>query len=123
VSYDEGQTVWSRAWVLLFAAVSALLLLAIPFLTFKQWSIAAALGFGLLESVGLLRHRDRLPPLTFIVRRYVPEWLTFVIAGFFVGVAGGYWFDFAHPFRLGGLLALYSWVVEHFVVTYEEGGS
>ncbi len=39
--------------------------------------IAWALAFGFLEWRGLAHPSDGLPPLTQVVRRYVPAWLVF----------------------------------------------
>lgn len=119
MSYDEADVQWNILFVCAFAVVAILLLFLLPFMPFKTWSAFAAVGFGTFEAIGVRRHRDRLPPLTYIARRYLPRWLTFVIIGAGVGVAGGYWFGFAHPLALGALFGLHGWLLNHFDVTYD----
>lgn len=118
MSYDEADVRWDRAFVALFAVAALAWLAAIPFVTPRVWVLGAGGTFALLEAIGLRRHRDRLPPLTYITRRYLPRWLTATLVGFFAGLAGGYWFGMAHPIQLASLFALYSWLEEHFDVTY-----
>lgn len=119
MAYDEQDTEWNVLFVCAFAFLAALSLFLLPFVSFKTWTIAAGGLFAVFEAIGLRRHHDRLPPLTFITRRYVPRWLTFVVIGAGVGVAGGYWFGFAHPLALGALLGLHGWLMNHFTVTYD----
>jgi hypothetical protein len=59
------------------------------------WFALTLIGFAILEAVGLRREGDEWPPLTYVIRRYLPAWL------FFAG--------------LGGLVG---WLVWHFVATY-----
>lgn len=124
MSYDEGEVRWSRPFVVVFALVAIASLCALPFVSAGLWLAVAGGAFALLEAIGLRRHGDALPPLTFISRRYLPRWATVTIVGFFVGLAGGVWLGFAHPWAIAALLALYSWAESHFDVTYDsEGGT
>lgn len=59
------------------------------------WAALAALGFAVLEFLGLRREGDAWPPLTYVIRRYVPAWLLFAAGGGLVG-----------------------WLVWHFIATY-----
>jgi hypothetical protein len=58
------------------------------------WALGTLGVFALLEWRGLRREGDEHPPLTHVIRRYVPAWLFF--AGF-----GGFavWF----LFHIGGM--------------------
>lgn len=122
MSYDEADVQWNRVFVLLFVAATVAWLCAIPFVSMRTFVVGAGGTFALLEALGLRHHRDRLPPLTFITRRYLPRWLTVTVVGFFAGLAGGYWFQLAHPVQLACLFALYSWLESHFDVTYDSDG-
>lgn len=65
-----------------------------------KWLWAAWAGltlafFAVLETIGLRRKGDAWPPLTYVIRRYLPAWLFFA-----------------------GLGALVGWLVWHFIATY-----
>lgn len=47
------------------------------------WAVLVALSFAVLEWIGLRRRNDDLPPLTQVIRRYVPRWLIAVVLGGF----------------------------------------
>lgn len=91
-----------------------------PILAFKPWSICAAALFGLPEAFGVWRRGDRLPPLTFAIRRYVPRWLTFTLINGLVFGAAAYWLGMPHAERFVGLGALQGWLSNHFTVTYDD---
>ncbi|HEV8420529.1 MAG TPA: hypothetical protein VGR13_04165 [Actinomycetota bacterium] len=110
---------WDRRFVWLWGAMAVLLAVAVPFLTFRQWSITAAGGFGLPEAVGVFRRGDRLPPLTFVIRRYVPRWAAFPVINGALFAAAAYWMD-RSPAAYGALGALQGWLLNHFDVTYGE---
>lgn len=38
-------------------------------------------GFFVLEALGLRREGDKRPPLTYVIRRYLPAWLVFAGIG------------------------------------------
>jgi hypothetical protein len=77
-------------------------------------------GFGTLEGIGLWRPHDAYPPLTHVIRRYLPRWAAFTLIYGFTGAAGGTWLGFPHPERLAGLFALLGWFTTHFDVTFDE---
>lgn len=116
---DEDPTRWARWWIALWAIVAGVLLVSAFLVPFRVWSLATAAGFGSMESVGLLRRRDPYPPLTYVLRRFVPRWLTFTAIYAYAGAVGGYWFGWPHPWRLAALLGLLGWLTTHFDVTYE----
>jgi hypothetical protein len=100
--------------------VAIALLVLVFFLPFRWWALAAAAGFGAMEGIGLWRADDAYPPLTHVIRRYVPRWVAFTAICGFTGAAGGVWLGFARPARLFGLLALLGWFTTHFDVAYDE---
>jgi hypothetical protein len=83
------------------------------------WSIAALIGFGTMEGIGVGKVSDRLPPLTDIIREYIPRWLAFALIYFMVGMAGGTWFKFGDRWGLALLTGLLGWLTAHFEVTFD----
>lgn len=59
------------------------------------WALTTLIFFGILEWFGMRQPADDKPPLTFVIRRYVPAWLFF-----------------ASLFGLGG------WLIQHFLFTW-----
>jgi hypothetical protein len=114
---------WARWWLWLWGVV-AVGLIALAFLVpFKRWALAVVIGFGTMEAIGLIRRNDAYPPLTHVIRRYVPRWFAFTAIYGFVGAAGGVWLGFPHPVRLGLLFALLGWLTTHFDVTFDQVGA
>lgn len=105
-------------WVVL----TAILLVSAFFLPFPYWAAAVLVLFGVPEAIGVRRRGDRLPPLTYVVRRYAPRWIVVPVVWAFAGAAGGSWFGFVHPWRLAALFALVGWLTNHFDVTYDGPG-
>lgn len=111
---------WAPWFVVLWGVVAVTALVLMFFLPFKIWSIAAAVGFGTMEGVGLVREKDAFPPLTFLIRRYLPRWLAFAAIYALVGGAGAYWFRISRAERVAGMFALLGWLTAHFDLTYDE---
>lgn len=59
------------------------------------WVALVIAGFAALEWIGLKKEGDAHPPLTYVIRRYIPAWALFT-----------------------GGAALFGWLGWHFVVTY-----
>lgn len=113
---------WAKPWVAMWAVFTAALLGAAFFLPFAYWAGATVVLFGVPEFIGVRHRGDRFPPLTYVVRRYVPRWVVDTVVWGFAGAAGGSWFGFAHPWRVGALFALVGWLTNHFDVTYDGPG-
>jgi hypothetical protein len=111
---------WARWWLWLWGAVATGLLAAVFLIEFKWWAICAAIGFGVMEGVGLLRPHDPYPPLTQVIHKFVPRWVAFTAIYGFVGAAGGVWFKFPRPYRLAAIFALLGWLTTHFDTTFSE---
>lgn len=111
---------WARWWIWLWGVVAVTLLVLAFFLPFKWWALAAAVGFGALEAFGLLRANDAYPPLTQVIRKYVPRWAAFTAIYAYTGAAGGAWLDLPHPEKLALLFGLLGFLTTHFDVTFDE---
>jgi len=122
VGEQSETTRWAPWWLGLWGAVAVgLIVLALtPVLSFKWWAVAAFIGFGSMETVGLLRPHDRYPPLTQVIRRYVPRWAAFPAIYGITAAAGGVWLKFPNPARLGLLFALVGWLTTHFDTTFDD---
>lgn len=111
---------WAPWWLWLWGIVAVGLIASIFLMPFKWWAVAAVAGFGSMEAIGLLRPHDPYPPLTHVIRRFLPRWVAFTLIYGFTGAAGGFWLGFARPEHLGLLFALLGWFTSHFDVTFDE---
>jgi hypothetical protein len=110
---------WALWFVILWVFVVISVLVLMLFLPFRMWSIVATLAFGTMEVVGLVREQDAFPPLTWVIRRYLPRWLAFAAIYAAVGGAGAYWFRVSRAERVAALFALLGWLTAHFDQTYD----
>jgi hypothetical protein len=120
--YDEGDTSWSGWWVALWVAcilaLVGLEVLGVSPLTWGTWFLGL---FLLPELIGLRRHRDALPPLTFVTRRYVPRWVpTAVTFACGAWLAASWWQRAVHPMLAVIVVAGFvGWLTNHWDVTYD----
>jgi hypothetical protein len=82
--------------------------------------------FLLPEAIGLLRKGDSLPPLTYVIRRYIPRWCVYPIVWSF-GAWGAISWSSLKPQAYRNLVWLalafvVGWLNEHFDVTYDSPG-
>lgn len=112
---------WSRWWVRAWGVMALALIALIFVVRWYFWVPLAALGFGGMEAIGLRRNADALPPLTQVIRRYLPRWAAFT--GLFAAFAAGasWWLGYNHPIRAGLLGGLLGWLVAHFDDTFDTG--
>ncbi|MGH9204246.1 MAG: hypothetical protein ACRD2A_23710, partial [Vicinamibacterales bacterium] len=66
---------WARWWLWLWGFVAVALLILVFLIPFRWWSVAAAVGFGTLEGIGLKKRADAYPPLTHVIHQFVPRWV------------------------------------------------
>lgn len=111
---------WARWWLWLWGGVALALIALIFVLSFKWWSMAALAGFGSMEAMGLVSRNDEYPPLTHVIRRFVPRWVAFTAIYGVTGAAGAVWLELSDPARLGLLFALLGWFTTHFDVAFDE---
>lgn len=122
MTYDEANARWSKAWVLLWLVNVVVLAALAPFMVPRRWAAAFALLFLLPEMIGLLRHHDALPPLTYVVRRYVPRWVPTAVTFGCGAWLAEMWVDRAdHPLLALVIIATFvGWLTNHWDVTYSE---
>jgi len=117
---SERPEVWRLWWLLMWLVVGTCLFGLAFILPFGRWVLATTLGFGLPEGFALLRRDDGYPPLTHVLRHFLPKWLTFAAVYGLIGTTGSYWFGAKHPARMGALVALIGWLTAHFQTVYSE---
>lgn len=116
---EEDPKKWAPWFLGLWGVVAGTLFALWFFLPFVWWAGAAAVGFGGMETAGMWRHRDHMPPLTYAIRRYVPMWLAFSL---FFGMAGLFIAELSganRPYTIAGLTGFLGWLVAHFSKTYQ----
>jgi len=119
----RGLTSFSKAWVVLWTAVALVLLSSVFAIPFGVWSMATLVSFGSMETIGLLKKKDKYPPLTYVMRRYLPRWLVFTTLYAYIGGVGAYWFTTSvRPWKFAALFGLLGWLTTHFDVTYDGPG-
>jgi len=101
-------------------ATTLIVLALTPVLSFKWFALAALLTFGPMEGYGLFRPHDPYPPLTQVIRRYVPRWAAFPAIYGVTASAGGVCLKVPQPARLGLLFALVGWLTTHFDTTFDD---
>lgn len=62
---------------------------------------------------------DPYPPLTQIIREYVPRWAAFLLILGFAALAAGTWFHLHKRWWLALLGALVGWLIAHFDAAYD----
>lgn len=115
---EEGVP-WSPAWIAMWVINSIILVGAAFLLPFWQWLSLAAFLFAIPEILSIRKRKDRWPPLTFVIRRYLPRWFWFPLMYGTFGAVSAYWFGAKHPLRMGALFAVMGWLTNHFTVTYD----
>lgn len=124
--------IWKKWWVALWALVVAV----VPSLAFVlppfQWALLAGGVFGGMEGFalwdGARRIKDRqrrflapYPPLTYVARYYLPRWLVYLLSGALVGGIGvSVSANFPPEVRGATILGLFSWLVEHWEITFRD---
>jgi hypothetical protein len=117
--------VWATWWIYLWAAVALTLigLAFVPAVPFPWWCAATAVGFGTMEGIGVATENP-YPPLTHVIRHYLPEWVAFPAIYGLTGAAGETWTThlwhtpIPHAVTVGGIIALLGWFTTHFAATY-----
>ena len=76
--------------------------------------------FLLPELISVRKPNDALPPLTHMIRGYLPDDLVFPGMYFLVGSLGGRWFGFPirHFVGMGIIAAILGWLTIHFTMAY-----
>lgn len=116
---EEWNILWLLMW-LVFSAALVVLAFNLPF--WPEWAVMTIPLFFIPEGISIWKQRDSLPPLTHLIRHFLPNWLAFPLLYFLVGSIGARALDFGYPRNLhvGGLFAILGWLTDHFAVTYAE---
>ena len=136
--FDAGMTVlrdlgfharpptgWNARWVLMWGITApTLLLLAfvlpVTWGSWWLWMVVALILFGIPEWIGVWKTHDDLPPLTYTIRHFLPNWLAFPLIYGLLGAIGARWLGFGYPrfWGVGAMFALLGWLTDHFTITY-----
>jgi hypothetical protein len=109
---------WNRWWVAMWAVAAPAVLVSAFFVSFWVWVAIAIAGLLVPELISLVKQNDGLPPLTYTIRHFLPNWVAFPLIYFALGSVGAHWLDFDEPLRVGALMGLLGWLTDHFAVTY-----
>jgi hypothetical protein len=112
---------WKTWWVWLWGVVAVVLIVSVWFRTpFMIWSIATALVFGGMEAYALTHEEQGFPPLTQVIREYVPRWLAFTLVYGCAGMAAATWFRVGDRVGLAVLVGLVGWFTAHFDTAFDK---
>lgn len=110
---------WNRLWVRMWIVVTPALIVAAFHVPFTVWLAMAAVGFGLPETISLVRKDDAFPPLTHTIRHFLPNWAAFPLINFSLGSVGAHWLGLStRQWGVGLLMGILGWLTDHFIGTY-----
>lgn len=112
--------VWSPWFIALWVVAVGSSAIAFWLVSTREWAALTGVEFMVLETVGLLKSGDGKPPLTFVMRRYVPRWLAFPLLYFLIGSQVIAAVEAGEPFVASALVGFLGWVTSHFDITYTE---
>lgn len=111
--------IWYRWWVIGWTVLLVVTTLAVFLLPWWWWLIIMALGFGIPEAWAIWHQPSSTPPLTSIIRRYLPSWAAYGLFGYLIGgipaflIAGP-----GYGVLIGFVVGFAFWWLEHFGSTY-----
>lgn len=117
--HKDIHVVYNRYWVAMWFLIAIYLIVAIFVFPFKFWAVQSLVLFGIPEAIGVRVRRDSLPPLTYVLAKFVPRWLWFTVMYGLFGAAGAHWFGHVDKLRFALFMALLGWASNHFAVTYD----
>jgi len=120
MAYDEADVRWSPWWVLLWIInVGALCAMAFAGAAPKTVATWFMVLFMAPEMFGLWRHKDAFPPLTYVVARYVPNWMPHALTfGIGTWLGAVWWRSADHPLIAVTIIGLFvGWLSNHWTVT------
>lgn len=108
-------------WLFLFGAVSIALIVLAFVIPFTWWIIAVFVAWIPMEMVGVLVNDPKYPPLTNIIRTYVPGWSALFILWGLAAAGGSVWnVSFHRPLAVALWFAGVGWLTYHFIQRYNE---
>jgi hypothetical protein len=112
---------WKTWWVWLWGLVAISLIVSVWFRTpVMIWSVLTVALFGGMEGYGLTHARQGFPPLTQVIREYIPRWLAFSLIFGCAGMAGATWYRVHDRLGLAVLVGLVGWFTAHFDTTFDQ---
>jgi hypothetical protein len=106
---------WKTWWIWLWGLVSVVLIVSVWFRTpWMIWSVMTVFAFGIMEGIGLTHASVGYPPLTQVIREYIPRWLALSLIYGCTGLAGATWFHIPDRLGLAVLIGLLGWFTAHF---------
>ena len=119
---DEWNTAWQVMW-LLTSPIWAVLAFLFPIRPtwFAIWLGIFAVLFGIPEGIAIHRDEDAYPPLTHMIRHFLPDDFAFPLLYGVLGAAAARWLGVEPALRYLGVgigFAILGWVTIHFTVTY-----
>lgn len=120
LSLKTQLAVFATWWVCLWGLIAVGDIIAIFLIPFRWWFLLAFITFGTCEGIGLFAKDPSLPPLTDVIRRYVPMWCAFMLIFAFWG--GGFytWDHRIHLVPTILMFGLLGWFTAHFVKRYSQ---
>ncbi len=109
---------WNKLWVAMWILTAPSVVVSAFFVRIWLWIPAAVVGFLLPEMISIHKEDDSLPPLTHMIRHFLPDWMAFPLIYFSLGSVGAHWLNFHRPAAIGVLMGLLGWLTDHFTVTY-----
>lgn len=112
-----------RPWYVAMWVVNVLILIGLFVAGWGpgRWATAAFVLFMIPELIGLRTEEDALPPLTHVVRLWVPRWATYAVTGMAGAWMALVWWQVAvHPLLVEVAIAgVTFWLVEHWHDAYD----
>ena len=118
----QAQAYWLDLWGIVMLA---LITLAFSGIAFKWWVVIAFASFLPMELIGLFASGGgKRPPLTDVIRSYVPAWVALPLMLGLLGAAGGAWgVRWSRPVSLFAWVAVSAWILLHFWSRYNQPAS
>ena len=118
----------AKPWWLWLWGVVALVDIALAFLPqlpFRWWVVLVVCTFGPMEAIGIFDNQaGKYPPLTDVIRSFVPAILAFPIMFALAAAAGGAWgAAWNRPWTVALWAALTGFLTIHFVQRYAQPAS
>lgn len=110
--------VFKTWWLYLWAITATVILTSLWFLPFHWWAVLTFVTFGTMEGIGIYVSGP-YPPLTDVIRKFLPAWVTFPAIYALVTWAGTRWFHWPHSLGVGLLAGLLGWFQQHFDGKYD----
>jgi hypothetical protein len=113
-------------WLWLWGVLAVGLIVAAFFIPFRWWLLPFAVGFGIPETIGnVWPHDGRYPPLTDVIRTFVPRTFCLAALGALLGAAASSWGLFPRTPLWGVALffGVVGWLTNHFIQRYDEPAS